>query len=370
MPNSSVLRIDLDVIESNIRRIKQKGRVMAMVKADAYGMGAIRLIPYLKEFGVSILGVSHVNEGVALREAGIEMPIFVLSAPPFEAAKVAKYRLQPAVSSIEEVAALNECANERIAVHLHVDTGMNRFGIAPENAPGLVNAIREAPCLHLEGIMTHFTSADLPEMDAETHRQILLFKKVVDSLNPLPPWIHAANGPGIRFSIPFCNLIRVGLPLFESALTLESPLSFIKQAKKGEKVGYHCAYTLKRDTPIGVIPLGYYDGVHRHYKEKGYVLIHGKRAPMIGNICMDFLMLDLSAVPEAKIGDSVTLFNQTTLRPESLAAWGNTDVRELLVSIGPRTKRIYIRKKDEQRLPSPICTIEENAPSGEYLLPT
>lgn len=369
MPSSSVLKIDLDAIESNIRRMKQIGRVMAMVKANAYGMEAIRLIPYLKEFGIEILGVSHVNEGIALREAGIEMPIFVVSAPPFEAAMVAKYRLQPSVSSIEEALALDRTAEETIPVHLHVDTGMNRFGIAPEKALGLAKAIRELPHLHLEGVMTHFTSADLSEKDAYTLRQISLFKEVIDSLDPLPRWIHAANGPGMRFSLPFCNLIRAGVPIFDAALTLESHLSFITHAKKGETVGYHCAYSVKRNMPIGVIPFGYYDGLHRHYKEKGYVLVHGKRAPMIGNICMDFMMVDLSAVPEAKIGDPVIIFNQTDLRPETVAAWGNTDVRELLSSIGPRTERVFIRKRYEQRLPSPICPIEENSPLGEHLLP-
>ncbi len=369
MQSSSILTIDLDAIASNVCRFKQKGRIMAMVKANAYGTGAIQLIPYLKEFGVSILGVSHVNEGIALREAGIEMPIFVVSAPPHEASLAAKYRLEPAVSSIEEAAALNKAAaKETIPVHLHVDTGMNRFGVSPENALGLAKAIQEAPRLRLEGVMTHFTSADLPEMDPYTQRQISLFKQVVDSLNPRPLWIHAANGPGIRFPLPFCNLIRVGAPLFESALTLETRLSFVSYAKKGETVGYHCAYTLKKNTPIGVIPFGYYDGLHRHYKEKGYVLIHGEQAPMIGNICMDFMMVDLSRIPEAKAGDRVVIFDQSLL-PETVAGWGKTDIRELLVSIGPRTERIFIRRKDEQRLQSPIRPIEKNSPSGEHLLP-
>ncbi len=368
MPSSSTLIINLDAIETNIHRFKQKGRVIAMVKANAYGIGALALTPHLIEFGVSMLGVAHVSEAVALRNAGIEIPIFVVSAPPFEAAEVAHYHLEPAVSTLEEIEALSLAAKEVIPVHLHIDTGMNRFGAPPEEALALSRAIHHASNLLLVGLMTHFTSAELPEMDAYTNEQISLFKNVVDALDTSPRWIHAANSPGIRFTLPFCNLVRVGISLFESALTLESHLSYVSQAKKGETVGYHCAYKVERDMTIGVIPFGYHDGLHRHYKEKGYVLIHGKQAPMIGNICMDFMMVDLSAIPEAQVGDRVTIFDQN-LPPETVASWGNTDVRELLASIGPRTQRILTRNSHEQRVRSPICQIEENPPSGQHLLP-
>lgn len=344
MPSSSTLKIDLAVIEDTIRRFAQYGELMPMIKANAYGVGATLIAPYLQAWGIPIVGVSQVNEAIALRKAGIDIPIFVLSAPPFEAKEVVQYRLQPAVNSFEEAAALNQAAHEKLPVHVNVNTGMNRFGVATDQAIALAQAIREAPRLELEGIMTHFAAADLPEMDAFTHQQISQFKSIVDSLDPPPRWVHAANGPGVRFSLPFCNLIRIGVPLFESALTLETHLSFIHEAKKGQTVGYHRTYPVKQDMPIGVIPFGYYDGLHRHYKEKGYVRIHGKKAPMIGNICMDFLMVDLTLIPEAKVGDVVTIFDQD-LPPQTVASWGNTDVRELLVSIGPRTKRLYIPRE-------------------------
>lgn len=326
-----------------------------MIKANAYGIDAIRLAPYLIQFGVKLLGVSHVNEGIALRHAGIDFPIFVVSAPPFEADKVAKYHLQPAVSSREEIEALNNAAKEVIPVHLHVNTGMNRFGVVPEEALHLFEAIHKAPRLVLEGVMTHFTSADIPELDSKTYKQITLFKSIVNTLDPLPRWVHAANSQAaVRFSLPFCNLVRIGIALFESALTLESHLCFIRTPKLHETVGYHGTHKIQHPhMRMGVVPFGYYDGLHRHYKEKGYVLIHGKRAPMIGNICMDFMMIDLTEIPEAHIGDPITIFNEN-LPPKTVACWGNTDIRELLVNIGPRTQRNFINDEQENLQPCAV----------------
>ncbi|MEZ5314878.1 MAG: alanine racemase [Chlamydiales bacterium] len=345
MLSSSTLTIDLDAIESNISAFKKKGEIMAMVKANGYGTGVIDIVPYLSDFGVKILGVSHVNEGILLRKAGIKMPIFVLSAPAFEAKQVVEYCLEPAISSIEEATALNHAAKKLIPIHLHIDTGMNRFGVNPEKAIQLVKAIRRLSHLYIKGIMTHFTSADLPEMDSYTNQQIAIFKEVVDFFDPLPHWIHAANGAGAqRFSIPFCNLVRIGLALFESALTLKSHLSFIKKAQKGESVGYHSGYIFKQDSLIGTIPFGYYDGLHCDYKEKGYVLVREKQSPMIGRICMDFMMIDLTKIPEAKIGDPVILFDPKSLPLKVVAGWTNTNVREVLVRIGARTQRSYIRR--------------------------
>lgn len=371
MPSSS-LTIDLAAIHANIRHFLKENAVMAMVKANAYGTDAKILAHHLEIFGVALLGLSHVQEGIGLREAGCKMPLFVISAPPFEAHLVAEYDLQPAVSSFEEVEALAQAAKKPIGVHLHVDTGMNRFGIPPSQALKLAAAIAAAPNLRLEGIMTHFASAELPKMDPFTHQQILQFKQILDQLENPPRWVHIANGPGaLRFFLPFCNLVRIGLPLFgyggsphlRPALTFETYLSFISTPQKGETVGYSCAYLIEKDQMrLGVIPVGYYDGIHRHYKEKGYVRVRGKLAPMVGNICMDFMMIDLTDIPEAQIGDSVTLFD-AALSPELVAKWGNTDVRELLTCIGPRTKRIF---HYEQRFSDAIFPLEENSPSAEH----
>lgn len=357
MSNSSTLYIDLDALEHNVNRLSKNYSIMAMVKANAYGTDAVTISSYLKKFGVPMLGVAQVQEAVVLRKAGIDLPIFVLSAPPFEAKTIVKYNLQPAVSSFEEADALKAAAKDKLHVHLHVNTGMYRFGIDCEKAIELSKYIQQTDSLHLEGIMTHFTSSDSPEMDCITKEQALSFKKVVDSIEPRPRWIHAANSYGsVRFSLPFCNMTRVGIGLFgycsdgnffnydlKPALTLQSKLVFIDTPKKGDSVGYYGAYKVaKSNMRIGVVSFGYHDGLHCHYKEKGYVLINNKKAHMIGNICMDFIMVDLSEIPEARVGDTVTLFD-SYLRPETVAAWGESSVKEFLSNIGGRTQRVLYK---------------------------
>ncbi len=381
MPSSSVLKVDLDAIEQNVKLFAEKGAVMAMIKANGNGTDAIRLAPYLKKFGVYYLGVAHVHEGVALRKAGIEMPIFVLSAPPYEADLVARYGLEPAVSTLEEVVALNKVATEVIPVHLNINTGLNRFGAEPEEVAFLVDTIQQAPHLRLEGLMTHFAAADRAELDPFTEKQIARFKTCIDAIQKAPRWIHAANSAGaLRCALPFCNLSRIGLGLFgygashpfRPALSFESHLCAIRYPKKGETIGYQCSYTVPIETMrLGVIPVGYYDGVHRHYKEKGYVLVHGKKAPRVGVICMDFMFVDLTTIPEAKVGDRAILFG-SNLSPETVAQWGHTDVREVLTSIGPRTERLFIfknREENEQSLSDPAYTFQKEPPPRERLLP-
>lgn len=358
MRDSSTLTIDLNVIERNIAHFAKTHTVCAMVKANAYGMGALALIPHLERFSVTYLGVSHTSEGIALREAGIEMPILVISAPPFEAEQIAQYNLEPAVSSLEEIEVL-EKTQTPINVHLNINTGMNRFGVKPEAAHTLIDKIDAAPHLHLEGMMTHFLGADRPDLDATTEAQLKTFH---ETLKKKPRWIHAANGPAaVRFAHPCCNLVRIGLPLFTDALTLTSHLNFIGHAHPGETIGYNATTRVNKPTRYGVIPVGYYDGYHRHFNT-GYVLIDGAKAPILGHICMDFMMVDLTTIPTAKVGDPVTLFD-AQLSPETVASWGNTDVRELLVSIGPRTKREYTYEQTAR-------VIEENPPPREHLLPS
>lgn len=355
MQSSSYLTVDLTAIQKNLDHFRQESAVMVMVKANAYGTDARRIASFVEERGASFLGVAHVEEAVAIREAGITTPLLVIASPPFEAARILQYRLTPAVSSLEEIFALERAAlSQKVPVHLHVNTGMHRFGVDPEEALRLVHAIQKSTHLYLEGVMTHFTSSDRRDLEEYSYKQIARFEEVVSSITPSPRWVHLANSAGaLHFPLPFCNLTRIGIGLLgygvtqkgisplSPALKLSSHLSFIQNARKGETIGYHCAYPVtKEKMRIGIVPFGYYDGLHRHYKEKGYVLIRGREAAMVGNICMDFMMVDITDIPDAQVGDTVTLFD-TKLRPETVAEWGNTDVRELLTSIGSRTKRIF-----------------------------
>ena len=396
MQSSSTLTVNLSAIHHNLNRfIHISGHVMVMVKANGYGTDQILLSKFIHSLAshkIPFLGVSHVWEGIELRQSGITLPIFVISVPPWEAEYAVTHSLTPAVSSEKEAEALNDQGQKqgkKIPVHLYLDTGMNRSGIASHQAMPLYSHISRASNLYVEGILTHFAAADSPAFDPFTYEQISQFKFFLDSLPLKPKWIHAANSGGAaRFHLPFCNLARIGLgyvgygphlPGLESALSLKTQLVAIKPAKKGDTVGYNRLHTISQEeTPIGVIPFGYFDGFPRSLSGKGYVLIRGKKAPMIGTICMDFMMIDLSGIPEACVGDEVTLFN-TDLSAETVAAWAQTDVREILVNFPNRVKRLWtntpLRTNNDdttnpERFSNPLFTFEKSPPSRQHLLPT
>ena len=382
MQRSSSLTIDLNVIRKNLKALTTSNHVMVMVKGNAYGTDPVMLSKFIQKYTlpkIPFLGVSHVWEAIQLREAGVHLPIFVISVPPEMAESVVHYQLIAAISSFEEATALNQAAKQTgipIATHLFLNTGTNRFGIPIETALKLYQHIHKAEYLTLEGVMTHFAATKEEALDPFSYEQIGKFKQFVDTLPMRPRWIHAASSSGAaRFSLPFCNLTRIGLAVVgygicpenvQPALKLTTSLSTITPCKKGESVGYNCTFNMQRDKGrVGVIPYGYFDGYPRSSSGKGYVLIRGKKAPMIGTICMDFTLIDLTDIPEAQVGDQVTLFD-SSLSPEMLAEWSQTDVREILARISPRVKRIWINpllmeKKDEnrrsERLPSPLLSI-------------
>jgi Alr-MurF fusion protein len=385
MPSSSTIKIDLDAIEQNLSHlIAAFGHVMVMVKGNGYGTDSVVLSKFLQSSSdrrVCFLGVSHVVEGVRLREEGITLPIFVLAAPIYEAESVVKYHLTPAVSTFEEVEALNR-ASQRFGratnVHLHLCTGMNRFGISPHQGMDLYEVIERSSYLHLEGVMTHFIAAETPTFDALSYRQINLFQTFIKSLPSLPRWIHAGNSGGaVRFPMPFCNLVRIGLGTFgigcclpgsQLALQFTTKLAAVKKCTQGETVGYHCNYSFDQgEGVVGVIPVGYHDGFLRSLCNQGYVLIRGKKAPMIGTVCMDFMMVNLTLIPEATVGDEVCIFGPE-LPPETLAQWAKTDVREILASIPARIRRQWINSSNgreyelsnPERISSPLFSLKKD----------
>jgi alanine racemase/UDP-N-acetylmuramoyl-tripeptide--D-alanyl-D-alanine ligase len=393
MQTCSTLTIDLASIDHNLKLLSANlGHIMVMVKANAYGSDPIFLSHYLqkKRFPpIAFLGVSHVEEGVRLRKAGIFLPIFVILATPFEAETIVAHKLTPAVSSMEEALAIHNMGEKWqkiVPVHLHLDTGMHRAGVSLKDAMSLYTFIRSSPFLKLEGIMTHFAAAESTHLDIFTRQQIDVFKSFLDSLPALPRWIHAASScAAVRFTLPFCNLARIGLGLMgygvclkesKPVFQLKTYLAAINNGYKGESVGYNCTYTVcRQEEKIGVIPFGYHDGFRKSISGKGYVLIHGKKAPIIGTICMDFMMIDLTEIPEVRIGDEVFLFN-SQVSPEEVAAWAQMDVRELLANLSLRIKREWINhtisKEDSirkghdtgsKRLPNTSISFKEDSPT-------
>jgi alanine racemase/UDP-N-acetylmuramoyl-tripeptide--D-alanyl-D-alanine ligase len=367
--------INLAAIQSNIETIRQKisknTRIMVMVKALAYGTDEIRMAKFLSSCGVDILGVSYVDEGVVLKRAGVKQSIFVINAAIYEASKVVKWGLEVGVSDkglIEAIAVEAAKQNKRIKVHLHVDTGMSRFGCRPEEALGLARLIRDCPSLEFEGIMTHFACADNPEDDLFTMSQARCFEETIQQIQSQGihvPWKHAANSSGVmRFNFPQFNMVRIGLAVFglysseatkksmelRLALSLISRIVGINICKEGETISYGRSYTVNREMQrIAVLPIGYFDGLHRNYSGKGHVIVRGQKAPMVGKICMDFMMVDVTEISNATVGDSVLIFGEDEhghyLSPEDLALRGDSIVYELITCLGPRIQRIFVHEE-------------------------
>lgn len=364
--------INLAAIKTNISLIRKQlppnTRLMVAVKALAYGTDDIRLAKFLHYCGIDILCVSYVDEGIALKRAGVIQSIFTINAANYEASKAVKWDLEVGVSDLELVHSLAKEAKKQqkqVKVHLHIDTGMGRFGCRPENALEIAKAIKSYPELIFEGLMTHFACADDPKEDHFTRQQIAAFDQVIEQLKQngiTANWNHAANSSAaVRFNLPQYNMVRVGLAAYglylsdeakdaldlRLALSLTSRIVGINICKKGETVSYGKSYTVERDEQkIAILPIGYFDGLHRNYSGKSSVIIRGKRAPMIGNICMDYMMVDVTDIPGVSVGDRVLIFGHDEfghyIAPEELAAKGNSIIHELITCLGPRIQRIFV----------------------------
>lgn len=370
--------INLAAIQSNIHMIRNKlksgTRIMVIVKAFAYGTDEIRVGKFLSSCGVDFLGVSYVDEAIVLRRAGAKQSIFVINAPLYEVVKVVKWDLEVGVSEKDFIIALAKQATKQsktIKVHLHIDTGMSRLGCRPEKALELAQCIKNCPSLELEGIMTHFACADDASCDDFTLLQAQRFDDVVLELKKNgieAKWIHAANSSAaIRFDFPQYNMVRIGLAVYglycsdaakkgidlRLALTLVSRVVGINECNQGDTISYGRSYVVDKDKQkIAVLPIGYFDGLHRNYSGKGYVIIRGQKAPMVGKICMDFMMVDVTDIKNVSIGDSVLIFGEDEygqyLPPESLAHQGDSIVHELITCLGPRIQRVFINEEANQ----------------------
>ncbi len=364
--------VNLAAIQENINSIRNRlpegNRIMVMVKAMAYGTDDVRMAKFLNSCGVDVLGVSYVDEGVALRRGGVTQSIFVINAASYEAAKIVKWDLEVGVDDIimiETLAAEAEKYDRVLKVHLHVDTGMSRFGCRPEDAISLAKIIHNCSSLKLEGVMTHFACAENPLEDEFTLKQAKMLEDIIIQLKEVgidPPWKHAANSSAaIRFHFPQFNLVRLGLAVYglsaspttrntlelRLAVSLLSRIVGINRCKTGDTISYGRGYTVKKDEQrIAVLPIGYFDGLHRSYSGKGHVMIRGQKAPMVGKICMDFMMVDITDIPFAQVGDPVLVFGEDEyghyLSPEDLAIRGDSIVYELITCLGPRIQRLFV----------------------------
>ncbi len=365
------LIIDLTTVEANLRQLRHHVstgvKLCPIVKAAAYGGDPVRLCRFLERVGVDYLGVAFTDEGVALRKAGISLPVLVLSPGRGEERRLVDHGLTPVLHSVDGLDALEEAARSVDSpqrVHLEIDTGMGRYGFFPDEGIEVARRIHQSARLDLEGVMTHFAAAEDPAEDDFTRSQIAQFNQVLQTLAaeriPVPIRHAAATAAALRFPEARFDMVRVGLGLYgvlpsepckeilslEVAVAAVSRISSIKTFPRGHTLGYGRRYRVRAATErIAFIPCGYHDAVWRDlHQGGGEVLVRGVRCPIVGTVSMDSAPINISAVPDADVGDDVLLFGQwqgQILPPEEVAARANTVTHQLLSGVGPRVQRIY-----------------------------
>ncbi|MFN0065117.1 MAG: alanine racemase [Chlamydiales bacterium] len=346
MQGYSRLLVDLEAIRNNWNMIKKRMGmdIMPMIKGNGYGAGMVELARFFHQLGAPIVGVSHLQEAIALRESGYNAPIFVLSIPPRAIEASFAYKLEIALNSYEELEKYISL-KKPVVLHLQIDTGLNRFGFSAEEGLKVIQTLEKYPWIQLNGIMSHIISMDEKIISS----QIQQFRSCIDPLHTKPRWIHLESSKSLfNNPIDFCNLARVGLHLFGTknfgtpALTLQSEVVALRKCQKGERVGYGGLYQVTQEYAIiATIGIGYHDGVHLGCFGKGHVLLHGKKVPYAGEVCMDFMMLEVTDIPNVKVGDMATLFGPG-LPLEEVASWDSVNMRQLMACIGHRVERIFL----------------------------
>lgn len=361
------VKIDLDAIRRNFAAIREKAgvRVMAVIKADAYGHGAVQVAKLLQA-DCAFFGVSSMLEAMELRRAGLRTPILILGHTPVQAFPTAiMENIRPAIYRFEDAAALSEAAQElgmTAAFHLAVDTGMSRIGFqVTEEEADLCARIAAMPCLHAEGIFSHFATADCEDL-SRARKQAEQFDRFCAMLwqrGVNIPIRHLDNSAGLmNFSCHY-EMVRSGIVTYgmypssevspdllklEPALQWLSRITHVKTLPAGREIGYGGTYTTARPTTVATIPVGYADGYRRNLSGKFYVLIRGQRAPILGRICMDQMMVDVTDIPGVTVNDKVVLVGRCgseEITMERIAAAADSFNYEFVSGISRRVPRIY-----------------------------
>jgi alanine racemase len=366
---SAWAEVDLAAIARNVRllqrTLKPPARLMAVVKANAYGHGAVPVAQTTLQHGAEWLGVARVGEGRELRDAGIAAPILVLGPiAPAEADNAVRARLTVAITSLNVARALSmqsQQQNTVTPVHLKIDTGMSRFGVPLDAVTNVARVLRNLPALQLEGAFTHFATSDQHDQTF-TQQQANRFEQALTELEDagIPIAIrHASNSGGILSSerLHF-DLVRAGIAMYgicpgdrlpccdqlQPALSLKSRVAYVREVRAGTSIGYGRTFTAERDMRVALVSIGYADGVRRALSNKGQVLIRGQRARILGRVSMDQIVVDVDGVGAGE-GDAVTLIGHqgdVQISIEEVAAWANTISYEILTGIGARVPRIYV----------------------------
>lgn len=371
--------ISLDAIARNFKQIKAKipntAKLCCVIKADGYGHGAVELARLYQELGADFFAVSNIDEGIELRSSGITLPVLILGyTPANEAKRLSDFDIAQAVFSLEYAKELSdECqkADCCCKIHIKIDSGMSRLGFMCQQFPRDDYSIEEIcaacklPCLKAEGMFTHFCVSDEGEEGkAFTQKQYENFEYVKNELKSRGigfEFYHCSNSGAIEdYPEVSCNMVRAGIILYglapspklygkfdlEPAMTLKTTVAYVKPLKKGADVSYGRTFTAPKDMKLATVPIGYADGYIRKNAENGYMLVNGKRANIVGRICMDQIMLDVTDIDDVSCGDEVVVFgNGENAEPTADIIAKNTDTinYEVICLVGKRVPRVYYK---------------------------
>jgi alanine racemase len=363
------LTIDMRAIAHNARAlrgaVRESARLMAVVKANAYGHGDIATAKTALANGCDCLAVAFAQEGALLRDAGISAPILILGTPEPETLRdVVELDLQQTAFLPEHIRMLEDAASragKRASVHIKIDTGMSRIGVAGGALDELARAALDSRLVCVKGAYTHFAAADGDGADDEafTRDQIDAFQKAALPLRRMFPHImlHASNSAAaLRYPEAAFDCVRVGIALYgappvstavplRQAMRWSTRASYIKEIGGGACVGYGRTFRASGRTRVMTLPVGYADGYHRALSNRGFVLIRGRRAPLVGRVCMDQCMADITEIPEAEIGDEVVLLGaqrEDAIGADELGAWAGTISYEIFCAPSERVPRVVI----------------------------
>ncbi|MEO1713170.1 MAG: alanine racemase [Bacteroidota bacterium] len=363
------LEINLNALAHNVRVYQeklQKGtKLMAMVKAAGYGSGALEVASLLDFCQVDYLGVAYVDEGVALRKSGIDRPIMVLNVSPNSFDALIRHKLEPEIYSLAQlrqlISHLSHFPDQEVAIHLKIETGMNRLGFVETEIPTLLDLLRKSPQIKVASAFSHLAASEMAEEDAYTHQQAKTFleqhRRLLKGLNRLEIPRHLVNSSGIiRFPEYHFEMVRLGIGLYgidssqevqanlENVFRFKTTISQIKEVRAGDTVGYSRMGHIKENGRIATIAVGYADGLARILGNgQGSVWIRGHRAPIIGNVCMDMCMVEVGHIPSVQPGDEVEIFG-SHISVQEFAERMGTIPYEVFTSISGRVPRVYVQE--------------------------
>lgn len=358
----TIMEVNLDNFRYNINAIKAKlssgTKIMPVIKANAYGTYINTRLDILNEF--DIVAVALVGEGVKLREIGYEKEIFVLNQPDInEIDEIIQNNLTVGICSIQFVKSLGDRV-ENVKVHIEIGTGMGRTGIHPDRTAEFIDFIQDYENIEIEGIYTHLSSADID--DKYTKKQIESFDKAIAvAIDKIPnlKYIHSAASNGIiNFPEAHYNLVRPGIIMYgyesgdgildkidlKPVCKLKSKITLLKIVKAGISIGYSRSFITKKETKVATIPIGYADGLRRDLSNAGFVVIDGKKAPIIGKICMDSFMADVTEIENVEVGDNVWIWDNENIKLEQVAQKCDTINYEIMSTISDRVPRVFVEK--------------------------